>query len=68
MFELGLKKIDKEMVVHVIFVDTILYLIHVYLPHSGISLDVRQNLLVTPCLACRDIRITSKLGLPQIYK
>lgn len=48
IFELGLKKFDKEMVVHVIFVDTILYLIHIYLPHSGISLDVRQNLLVTP--------------------
>lgn len=48
IFELGLQNIAKEMVVHMIFVDTILYLIHIYLPHSGISLDVRQNLLVTP--------------------
>ena len=41
IFELGLKKTDKDMVIHMISADTILYLSHIYLQPSGISLDVR---------------------------
>lgn len=40
-FELGLKKTDKDRVIHMIFADTVSHLLHIYLQHSGISLDVR---------------------------